>query len=109
LTGKELNPDFIMESGDNVYLHDYSQGILQFDLFGTYIQTLPIKNSSNFQVEQNTILYLENGYLLAYSLKDFSLAKMELPHPDVKQFRKVDNKLILSYEEGIEIYRLQKK
>jgi hypothetical protein len=109
LTRKELNPDFIMEAGDYVYLHDSLQGILQFDLFGTYIQTLPIKNIANFQVEQNTILYLENGYLLAYSLKDFSLAKMELPNPGVKQFRKVDNKLIFSYEDGIEIYRLEKK
>jgi len=109
LTGKELNPDIILESGEHVYLHDTNQGILQFDLFGTYIQTLPIKTISHFQVEQNAVLYLEKEELMVYSLKDFSLAKMELPKLGVKQFRKVDNKLILSYEDRIEIYRLEKK
>lgn len=109
LIGKELNPDFIIEAGDHVYLHDSLQGILQFDLFGTYIQTIPIKKVTSFQVEQNTILYLEDGNLLAYSLKDFSLAKMTLPKAGVKQFRKVDNKLMLSYEDRIEIYQLEKK
>lgn len=109
LIGKELNPDFLMEAGDHVYLHDSIQGIMQFDLFGTYIQTIPIKKISYFQVEQNAVLYLEEGNLMAYSLSDFSWAKMELPKADVKQFRKVDNKLILSYEDRIEIYRLEKK
>lgn len=109
LIRKELNPDYIVESGDHVFLHDPNQGILQFDLFGTYIQTLPIKDISFFQVEQNAILYLENGNLMAYSLKDFSLAKMELPKTGVKQFRKVENKLILSLEDHLEIYLLEKK
>jgi hypothetical protein len=109
LIGKELNPDFIMEAGEHVYLHDSIQGILQFDLFGTYIQTIPIKTVAYFQVDQNAILYLEKGNLIAYSLKDFSLAKIALPKEGIKQFRKVDNKLILSYEDGIEIYRLEKK
>lgn len=109
LTDKEFNPDFISETGDHVYLHDSLQGILQFDLFGTYIQTILIKKVSYFQVEQNNILYLEDGNLMAYSLLDFSLAKMKLPKEGVKQFRKVENKMILSYEEGIEIYRLEKR
>jgi hypothetical protein len=109
LIRKELNPDYLLESGEHVFLHDSIHGILQFDLFGTYIQTLPIKVVSSFQVVQNAILYLEDGNLMVYSLKDFSLAKMELPETGVKQFRKVDNKLILLLDDYLKIYQLEKK
>lgn len=109
LTGKELNPDFICEAGDYLFLHDPALGILQFDLFGTYIQTIPDIKTLNFQMEDDKIMYLDNGNLMIYSLKDFSLAKLDLPIENCKQFRKWENKLFLSVEKQLSIYLLEKR
>lgn len=109
LIGKELNPDFICESGEYVFLNDSELGILQFDLFGTYIRTIPVKNAFEFVVEDDKLMYLENDFLMVLSLRDFSLGKLELPLKGVKQFRKWKNKLYLTYEGGITIYSLDKR
>lgn len=98
-----------MENGDKVYLYDDGIGIMVFDLFGTYIQTLPITGISSFQADGEHILYLQDNELMIYSTLNFLPAQLDLPVEDVKQILKVKNQLVLSNGKSIQIYKLSPK
>jgi hypothetical protein len=87
IIGKDLNPDFITEGDQRVYLNDPSNGVHVFDLFGAYIQTLPIKNLDRFQASSNFLYYLEDDLFKAYHLQMHEIYSFKLPFRDVRSFR----------------------
>ena len=52
-----LNPTQILEYREHVYLVSPKHGILVFDIYGSYIKTIPVLNIDEIQVEQETIYY----------------------------------------------------
>lgn len=104
LLRKEINPNFLIEASDYLFLNDPEQGILIFDVFGAYVQTIPIKSLDRFQVIGNTILYLEGNDLMIYDYKNFSLATLKTELTSIKQAEKSGNELIVSDGEKISIY-----
>lgn len=52
--------------GDRLYLNTYFQGILVFDIYGTYIKTLPIIKANSFQIIGSGILYTLKNQILKY-------------------------------------------
>src|SRR5205823_4484214 len=62
--GSDVLPNFLIESGEYVYLNNPSTGILIFDLFGTYFKTIPLLKLRNFQVIGSQILYLDDNKLM---------------------------------------------
>jgi len=75
----DLNPNYIVEFANRVYLNNPESGILVFDIFGTYISTIPIKGLERFQVFENTVVYFENNKLHRYNTRDYSETEIELP------------------------------
>ena len=53
LTGKRVNPNFILECENKVYLNDPVNGVMVFDQFGTYLRTVPVKGLKSFNVIGN--------------------------------------------------------
>ena len=52
-----------------VYLRVSDTGILLFDMFATYIKTIPIPNSNSFQILENSIVYSKGNKILVYDFK----------------------------------------
>lgn len=104
LLRKEINPNFLLEANDYLFLNDPEQGIMIFDVFGAYVQTVPIKNLDRFQVIGNTIIYLDGSNLMLYDYKDFSLAILKTEITSIKQAEKSGNELIVSDGNKISIY-----
>jgi hypothetical protein len=75
----DLNPNFIVEFANRVYLNNPESGILVFDIFGTYIKTIPIKGLERFQVFENTVVYFADNTLHRYNTIDFTETEIELP------------------------------
>lgn len=65
----DLQPDFLIEKDNHVFLNNPKTGIIVFDVFGTYIKTIPLLNLRSFQVADDEIIYYENGQLHAWNLK----------------------------------------
>ncbi len=83
----ENHPDFILESDKKIFLAIPEHGIMMFDLFGSKIRTIPLKNINNFQVIENQIVYFENKTLVFY---DYNLQiKKELKIPLVQNLYQV--------------------
>lgn len=57
LLGKNIQPNFLVEYNNELYLNDETYGILVFDLYGTYLKTIPIYGLSSFQVKDKYLIY----------------------------------------------------
>jgi hypothetical protein len=66
LLGFQIKPNFILEANDKVYLNDPNHGIFVFDIYGSYIKKIPIKDLSKFQIVNKKLIYqIENNlYML---------------------------------------------
>lgn len=84
---KDLQPTALIESGERLYLNDPENGIHQFDLYGAYLKTLPIRHQKSLVVFADELYYLENGQLFAYHTQLLSHRPLQLPAGiNIKQF-----------------------
>ena len=77
LLNTDLKPNFMIESNGFLYLNNPTEGILLFDIYGTYAKTITIKGLQHFQVKDDKIYYFANGKLKAYNTKE--LTEQEIP------------------------------
>lgn len=104
LTGMEINPDFMSEAGNKVYLGDADKGILIFDKFGTYSGMLPIKNLFSFQIAEDNIIYSEKNNLIRYNLKTFESETIILPAKSVINARYEKDRIYISDSHSVKIF-----
>ncbi len=65
------------EYKNKLYANSPENGILVFDIFGTYVKTIPIKNCRSFQVYDEIILVqMEDGFYF-YSSMDFTKSHIQ--------------------------------
>ena len=74
-TDKTLMPYQIVEANNKIYVADENNGILTFDIFGTYLKTLHLKNSSAISVYKDQVFCLNRDSITQYNSKDFVLTK----------------------------------
>lgn len=86
ILGVEINPSFLAESNNRLYLSDPEIGVFVFDIFGTYLKTIPIKGVTSFQVDEENLYYLENGDIFSFNFLDLSVKKIVLPQQQIEQF-----------------------
>lgn len=79
LMNQTLNPNFMIERDNKVFLNDPAIGILVFDIFGSYEKTIPLKGVSKFQILQDQLVYFDNLQLNAYSSFTLDLKTLHLP------------------------------
>lgn len=74
-----LEPTHMEEFANRLYVNNPGTGILVFDIFGTYIKTIPIKGLSRFQVFENHLIYFANNTIYRYNFKTFDTSEILLP------------------------------
>ncbi len=78
-------PDQIVASADRVYLNDPSKGLIIFNNFGQYLQMVPIRGITYFQVlEQQLIYRVKNGKLFSYHLQSLLTSPIDLANQTAK-------------------------
>lgn len=77
---QSLQPNFLKEFANRVYLNNPSTGILVFDIFGTYIKTIPITGLTEFQVNGNELIYFKDGSLFRFNSETYD--ELEIPLPE---------------------------
>lgn len=79
ITGFEINPVFMTETGNNLYVYDPGNGILVFDRYATFMRLLPFKNLKSFQVFSGRIIFSEGKNLKLFDLKTFEESSVAIP------------------------------
>lgn len=80
ILGIDLNPNSMTEYANKLYVNNPTTGIMVFDIFGTYIKTIPLTSITDFQVFENEIVYLKNNTLIRYNTLLFESKEIELPY-----------------------------
>lgn len=68
----DMKPGFMMEHNNYVYLNCPNEGILVFDIYGTFYKTIPLKNLKEFNVVNGDVFYFENHTLKQYQAQTFN-------------------------------------
>ena len=95
LLGKNIQPNYLLEYNNRVYLGDTKNGILVFDNYGTYLKTIPLFNLNSFQVKDKFILYVtKEGFIENYNFLSFDTVKYQpLKYTQIK-FARIDKNQI---------------
>jgi hypothetical protein len=97
-------PVSMIERGNNLYLNDPLHGILIFDIYGTYLRTVPIKGLEDFSVSGENILYVKRDSLHSYDQKLLQDSAYVLPEKNVKAIRNINEKVFLLTEGSVRLY-----
>jgi hypothetical protein len=71
LLKEEIEPNYMVEHNGHLFLNSPLQGIFEFDMFGTYVRTISLKNLSRFQVDESIIYFLKNKKFCNYQFTLF--------------------------------------
>lgn len=102
----DLQPNFLLEAGNRLYLNNPSTGILVFDVFGTYYKTIPVKNLNGFQVRGDEIIYFSDHALHSYSLLSGDKNDVPLNDSTVFHARIEKERMYLQRDTTLSIYQV---
>lgn len=77
--GIDLDPVSMVEFANRLYVNNPMTGILVFDIFGTYIKTIPLKGLKRFQVFQNEIVFFSENSIIRYNTLNYQEVKIKIP------------------------------
>lgn len=96
---------FMLEKNDYIYLGIHSEGILQFDNYGTYIKTFPVKDCKQFQVIDGYIIYSKNNKLFFYNSSNFETENINLPVNSFLNVRLENDFVYIRTKEKIKLFK----
>lgn len=76
----DINPNYIIEHNNFLFLNSPDAGIYVFDIFGAFSKIIAIKNISQFQVHDEIIYFKKDSALCSYNYKVFEEACQSVPN-----------------------------
>lgn len=83
ILNKELNPNYMVERYNKLYLNDPQHGILVFDAYGNYLKTIPLTGLNYFHVLENLIYYPKDRSLVIYDQVGMVEQNIALPPVEI--------------------------
>jgi hypothetical protein len=71
--------NIIYDDNERVFVNDSANGVLVFDVFATYLRTIPVKGCREIKVINDEMYYALGGQLKRYQLKTFITTAYPLP------------------------------
>lgn len=105
--GIELNPDYLMEYNNYVYMNDSTQGILVFDSYGTYYKTIPVTGLKTFQVRENDLFYIAKNRIHAFHIKTSMEDETQAPDTLATEVRIEKNLLYEKYNDTLRVFEIK--
>lgn len=95
LLGIALNPVYMLEEDDHLYILDESEGVFVFDLFGTFSHKLNLTGFTAIQVVDRHLYLMTKNQVVSYHMMTKQMAQQELPYDDVVDVRVSGESLIV--------------
>ncbi len=94
----DIKPNYMREHNNYLYLNCPEEGILVFDIYGTFYKTIPVKKLNEFNIINGNIFYFEKSTLKEYQARTFNTIEKFFPDTSLK-------KVYWQNEKYYEIYR----
>lgn len=102
ILGFPLQPVWMIEADNYLFISVPDHGILQFDIFGTYMRTLQTRNVKKFDVGGESIVYTDTeDRLHLYQIKTSTEDTVTLPLKNIKDFAIDKNRMILLTQDSL--------
>jgi hypothetical protein len=99
-----LQPNYLLEYDNKLYLNNPATGILVFDIYGTYYKTIPVKNAEKIQAIGDWVYFKSGNEVKSYNLKTTEEKEFKMPLSTFVNFRLESNTLFIQTDKGISIY-----
>ena len=104
LLGKNIQPTYLLEYNNRIYLSDSINGILVFDIYGTYLKTIPLYGIEFFQVKDKFILYVnKEGLIETYNFMSFEKKQYQPLKFKNCRFVRIDKNLVYVVNQNNEL------
>lgn len=103
--GKRLNPNYMIQYNNRLYLNDKSSGIYVFDHFGTYLKTIPITGIENPQILENIVSYMNEGKYCNYYIDKLDSVCDSLNDSSIRIARKEKGRFYTLDKNGVNIFK----
>jgi len=114
--GASIQPTFLIERNNQLFLSDPQQGIFIFDAFGQLQQQLPILGVEQFQISNEQLLYIQANTLNTIALNSLETTTIPLPailtkniYPDstfIKQAYLSNTSLLVLRQDSVYLVRI---
>jgi len=104
--GFTVEPAGMMEYDSKLYLNDPKHGILVFDVFGTYVKTIGIKDARCIQVRGQFLYFLDAMGAHIYDMLSFAVQELrtEEPADKIRDLRVENGRVHLLLEDRILVH-----
>jgi len=103
-----LEPSFMKEYSNTLYVYFPDYGLVLFDTFGAYVQTLPIQTLEYPDIQSGELIHYRNDSLFFRSLPEISRSSViVLPHHEgLRSVRYSSGKVYMLTNKKLFIYKL---
>ena len=79
LLGFTVRPVAMQEFDSRLYVNDPEHGLLVFDVFGTFMRTIPLTAVTSFEVRGEALYFVQGGEAQVYDMRSFAIAAIPMP------------------------------
>ncbi len=101
ILGVDIKPVSMKEHNSYLYLNCPNEGILIFDIYGTFNKTLPLKNLKEFNIVNGNIFYFEKGTLKEYQPNTFNTIEKQFSDTLLKTVYWKNDKFYKVYSDSV--------
>ncbi|MCU0432772.1 MAG: hypothetical protein MUC87_04895 [Bacteroidia bacterium] len=93
--GIELHPNFILEKDNRLFMNNPETGVLVFDVFGTYSKQLPLPGLSQFQIDDDALVWFDGKQLHSYALSTYENSVYEKPVDSLARSMRIEKPVVV--------------
>ena len=97
----DIKPNFMQEHNNYLYVNCPNEGILVFDIYGTFYKTIPLKNLKEFNVVNGDVFYYENSTLKQYQAQTFNTIEKQYTDTLIKTVYWQNNRFYKIYQDSL--------
>lgn len=97
----DTKPNFMQEHNNYLYLNCPNEGVLVFDIYGTFYKTIPLKKLLEFNVVNGDLFYYENKTLKQYQTKTFNTIEKQFNDTLLKTVYWQNNHFYKVYQDSL--------
>jgi hypothetical protein len=97
----DVKPNFMQENNNFVYLNCPNEGILVFDIYGTFYKTIPLKKLKEFNIVNGDVFYFENHSLKQYQAQTFNTIEQKFSDTLISNVIWQNNKIYKVYQDSL--------
>lgn len=97
----DIKPNYMREHNNYLYLNCPQEGVLVFDIYGTFYKTIPIKQLTEFNIINGNIFYYDKPALKEYQSQTFNTIEKIFPDTLIKKVYWKNDKYYEVYNDSL--------